>query len=307
MGWLLPAPAAKAAPRAVALTWVDPPGAAAAATEADKLATQTLRALTSLQIIAVPPSAWAACARDAACLLAKGRDAKADAVLALHARGGARLVLEARWVEDGRKTVARQLTDVPADELEGHLRPLVESVLPADARRGFGGVHVPNASGVVVKVDGRPTVLPEGRDVVIPLTASSHSVDVLYPDGRAVLQQLSIEEGARAALTLGPPPVAVRESRFSTLRGTSYGLWIAGTLAIAGSLLAGAASRQAAAGLGVCEGLDRSCLSFDEARRSHRRASAYATTGNVLLGVGGALSAAGAGLFVFDLTSEGRR
>jgi hypothetical protein len=47
----------------------------------------------------------------------------------------------------------------------------------------------------------------------------------------------------------------------------------------------------------------RDCAPLDEVQQRQAQAQAYATTGNVLLGVGAGLAALGAGLFVIDLAT----
>jgi hypothetical protein len=85
------------------------------------------------------------------------------------------------------------------------------------------------------------------------------------------------------------------------LRAVSFGLWTAGAVLIAGSLVAGSLARQTGAGQNPCAGDSRSCSTYDTATEHHRQAEAYATTGNALLGTGLVLAAGGVGVFTFDV------
>jgi hypothetical protein len=85
------------------------------------------------------------------------------------------------------------------------------------------------------------------------------------------------------------------------VRYVAFGLWSAGAVAIAGSLVAGSLSRQTGAGQNPCTATSRGCVTLEQATEKSRQAQALASTGNVLLGTGLVLSAAGVGVFTFDL------
>ncbi len=244
-------------------------------------------------------SAKRRCASDD-CLKSAARQLGADWALLLSARSGAKLSVDGHLVgPEGRVATRKADGDAP----EAVVKAIVESLLPPHARKGWGGLDVEAPPGAHVKIDGRTV----GRTPMeaVPVTASVHAVDVLFPSGQAVLQRVSVPEGARLKLPLhpadGPTTVVEGEGRSRTLRTVSYGLWTAGAMAIAGSLLAGAASRQASSFVRDCRGDERDCTPYAVALERHQQAESYAQTANVLLVAGGALSAAGVGLFAFDV------
>ena len=98
---------------------------------------------------------------------------------------------------------------------------------------------------------------------------------------------------------------APRGTSNERLRLASYALWTTGALALAASLLAGAASRGEASHQATCQGADRTCETYESAQAHHDKALAYARTGNVLLGTGALLSLTGAGVFTFDFVRSG--
>ncbi|MBI3184474.1 MAG: PEGA domain-containing protein [Myxococcales bacterium] len=278
----------------------------AQASRVRKAAEVALRELSSFAV-AEPKgrlSVRRGCAGDPSCLSAAARATGADHALLLWLRGGGgRLSVDGYFATGSGKAAHRRVEDASLDYPEVAAKSLVEALLPAYGRKGWGGLEVEAAAGAKVKLDGRAV----GRTPLEPLavTASVHSVDVLFPGGEAVLQRLSVGEGERLRLAVAPlSPLPEARAGGRHLRTAGLGLFGAGALAVAGSLLAGAASRRTAAELAPCEGADRSCLSYAEAQRKHEQASAYAQTGNILLGTGAALSVAGAGLFAFDLAGN---
>jgi hypothetical protein len=193
---------------------------------------------------------------------------------------------------------------VAVAELKGPLRPAVAALVPPFARKGWGGLVV-DAAAARLRVDGR---ILAASGAVTPVLAGPHEVDLLLPSGEASLSRELVPEGVRLQLT--PPteasPLAPGTSaRGKGLRAASYVTFSLGALAVAGSLVAGGLSRGARDGIRPCgTGADRSCTPFSEARAAHDKSERYARTGNVLLGVGGALSTVGVGLFVFDIASS---
>jgi hypothetical protein len=191
--------------------------------------------------------------------------------------------------------------------LETAARPALEALLPGWMRKGFGGLRVEAEPGALVKLDGR---LAQGKpNEPQALTAGVHLVDVVFADGRAVLQRVEVTEGQRAQLEVLNQTAAFDTSASATrstgtLRVVSYATWLAGAAAVAGGLVAGALGRGTAAGLSPCTAQSRDCATLDTVLERNRQAQAYASTGNVLLGVGGGLLAVGAGLFVIDVVTN---
>ncbi|MFZ5468652.1 MAG: hypothetical protein ACOZIN_04365 [Myxococcota bacterium] len=212
--------------------------------------------------------------------------------------------LEVHWVDVAQGRTSRRVAE---GEGEAAVRALVEAMLPAYARKGWGGLVLDAPLANEVKLDGRPVQLLAGAPW--PVVAGEHTVDVRFPGDEAMLHRLRVPEGERVRLSVSPRLAASGEPAARAgdrrLRLASYGLWSAGALAVAGAFIAGAASRHAAAGLAPCDATRRSCLSYDEAFASHQRAQAYARTGDVLLGAGMLVGGAGAGLFFYDARRRG--
>lgn len=197
----------------------------------------------------------------------------------------------------------RRISGATAAELKGVLRPAVAALVPPFVRKGWGGLVV-NVEEARLRVDGR-ALAPS--DAVVPVTAGPHEVDLLLPSGEALLTRQLIIEGARLRMT---PPTALEAgstrapSRGKGLRAASYATFSLGALALTGSLVAGGLSRGALDGIEPCTGPDRGCTRYLVAHEAYERSGRYARTGNVLLGVGAALSTVGIGLFIFDVASS---
>ncbi|MHB8878723.1 MAG: hypothetical protein ACYC8T_33910 [Myxococcaceae bacterium] len=233
--------------------------------------------------------------------LAVATGAEHSLLLSLRSVNG-RFASEGFFVQEGR--VHHQRLEEPWDSPDAQVRALVGALLPAWARKGWGGLLLELPPGAQVKVDGKRNSLPVAEPLA--LTAGVHSVDVVFAGGQAVMQRLHVPEGDRLRLEVSPSAGLEASapgggpSSDERLRALSYGLWGAGAAAIAGSLVAGATSRRVAADLNSCQGTSRSCLPYDEAMVKTRQAQAYARTGNILLGAGAVLAAAGVGVFTFD-------
>jgi hypothetical protein len=260
-----------------------------------------LSALTVAPVAGVGPRCG-----DDACLRAMLSEAQAEHGLFLRitpARRGT-LDVELRWVDGAAPGAMRRLVaGVASERLKEELRPEVAALVPPFLRKGWGGLVVA-ADSARLRVDGR-VLAPEGA--VVPLTAGPHEVDLLLPSGEALLSRELVPEGARLHLKpawegAAEAPRAVARGR--GLRAASYVTFSLGALAVAGSLVAGGLSRGALDGIEPCAGPDRGCTRYPAAREAHEKSERYARTGNVLLGVGGALSSVGIGLFVFELTSS---
>ncbi len=249
---------------------------------------------------AFKPGPRRSCA-DLACqrLVVAGAGTPAVALLSLRSSKGGVAFDVSFWLEGERLGI--ELGDAELEAPEPGLKSALDAVLPAWAKRGWGGLRLDAQKGAVVKLDGRAMAKTEGLLLSVP--AGTHQLDVLYPDGNAVLQRVEVPEGSRTRVDATAPPTVIAASVEGNpvLRAVSFGLWAAGAVAIAGSLVAGSLSRQAGAGQNSCSGDGRGCSTFDVATERHRQAQAYASTGNVLLGTGAVLATAGAGVFVFDL------
>ncbi|MBL8917209.1 MAG: hypothetical protein JNM17_41275 [Archangium sp.] len=217
---------------------------------------------------------------------------------------GERVSIELQLWVDGEKLGAKR-GEGSVDGFETAIKPVIEALLPAWARKGFGGLRLDVEPGVVVKVDGRLVSSKAGEIFAVP--AGAHQVDVIFAEGHAVLQRLEVAEGSRVKLEALSPAEAVsgRGPRgTSALRGVSYGVFVAGSAAIAGGLVAGALGRGTGEGLASCQGDSRNCQTLDVVLEKQSQAQAYATTGNVMLGVGVGLAITGAGLFLIDVLTN---
>jgi hypothetical protein len=242
------------------------------------------------------------CARDLAASLSatgavllelKAVDAKAE-----------RVSVELQLWIDGEKVGAKR-GEGSVDGFETAIKPVLEGLLPAWSRKGFGGLRLDFDPGIVVKVDGRLVNAKPGEVFAVP--AGVHQVDVIFAEGHAVLQRTEIAEGARVKVEALSPAAAVsgRGPRgTSALRGVSYGVFVAGSASIAGGLIAGALGRGTGAGLASCQGDSRNCATLDVVLEKQSQAQAYATTGNVMLGVGAGLAITGAALFLIDVLAN---
>lgn len=210
--------------------------------------------------------------------------------------------VDLQWWVDGR-FVTRARGEGPTENFEASARGLLETLVPAWARKGYGALRVDVETGSVLKVDGRMTSFK--RLDLLPVTSGIHQVDLISADGTAVLQRLEVAEGARVAVTTPPPLEAVEapqaQTQTSPTRIASYGSWMVGSLVFGGGFLAGALSKGTAQGLVPCDVTTRDCAPLDRVLELNRQSHAWATTGNVMLGVGGALLLAGAGLFVLSI------
>lgn len=280
----------------------------ASARKVQRATEAALRGLSSLTV-GEGPSLKASAPRracgDDACLreVVQGVSAPGVALLNLRA-GGPGVLFEVSLWFDGEKAGLRR-GEASLDNLEAGLRPALEPLVPAWARKGFGGIRLAVASGAVVKLDGR--ALPGKPGEVLPVPAGPHTVDVVFPDGRAVLTRLQVAEGARTRLEVAPPEGVQVSARAAegpgALRYVSYGLFTGGALALSGSLVAGALGKGTGAGVTPCGAQSRDCTTLEVAQAQSGQAQGYATTANVLLGVGAGLAATGVVLFVIDVVT----
>lgn len=224
------------------------------------------------------------------------------AVALLELKGSdSRLLFELAFFVDGEKAGSRK-GETPLEALDASLKAAVEQLMPGWMRKGFGALSVQVEGGSVVKVDGRVVAARNGELVAVP--AGSHQVDVVFPDGNAVLQRLDVPEAGRVPLEVeSSNAVSARASGGPTvLRYASFGLFMAGAGTIAAGFIAGALMRGTGIGLTSCSTPDaRTCSTLSEAQLRQQQAQQYASTGNTLLGVGTSLLVLGASLFVVDL------
>jgi hypothetical protein len=217
---------------------------------------------------------------------------------------GDRVAVEVQlWIDGERLGVKRGEGSI--EGFETAVKPALEALLPPWARKGFGGLRLQAEPGAVVKVDGRLAGGKSGEVIAVP--AGVHQVDVVFAEGHAVLQRLQVDEGSRVKVEALSPAQAVSGKApkgTSALRGVSYGVFMAGAAALAGGLVAGALGRGTAEGLLSCQGDKRDCATLDAVQAKQAQAQAYATTGNVMLGVGGGLAATGVALFLIDALTD---
>lgn len=240
------------------------------------------------------------CTDDCAGELVRGAGAPGVALLELKG-SDARVLFELSFWLDGERTGTRK-GETPPEALEPSMKAALEQLVPGWMRKGFGAMAVQVEGGSVVKVDGRVVSARNGD--LVPVPAGVHQVDVVFPDGNAVLQRLEVPEAGRVPLELDSPTVvAARATTGPTaLRYASYGLVMGGAGTVAAGFIAGALSRGTGIGLTACDTPDaRACSTLAEVQAANTQARQYASTGNVLLAVGGSLIALGISLFVVDV------
>ena len=272
-----------------------------------------LEARTSFVVETIPPAPTAEpvgppC-RTEACLLEAARETKAELALILDA-GVPELVFELRatFVDVGTGRVStRMARGGSPDKPDESVALLLDTVLPEWARKGQASVAVSAPADAVVKVDGRRvglTPLPQP----LSLSAGAHEIDVMFASGQGVLWTSRLAEGERLLLEAVPSPAleGLKDpvTRGGALRPISYGLWTAGAVAVATSLVVGGIVLGTTDDLAGCTDSWRGCKPLDESQRIHRRAESNAQVANVLLYGGAALGLSGAGLFVFDLVGD---
>lgn len=229
---------------------------------------------------------------------------KAAAVVLWLSGGKDRLTASVAFWLDGERAFGPREAELDSDAPD--LKALLEAVVPAWMKKGWGAVRLSEEPppGSVVKLDGRVAAGKRGQPIAVP--AGAHQLDVVYPDGRAVLQRIDVTEGTRTRVDAAPAPaqasVASRAAGgFSGVRFASYAAWMAGTATLLAALVVGFVGRQTANGQSPCRPDSRECVTLSEAMEQQRRAAGYASTANVLLGTGLVFALAGAGLFTFDV------
>jgi hypothetical protein len=222
---------------------------------------------------------------------------KGVAALALWLTGGAS-VDASFWLDGARVSPMKSGSTDDA-------KTLLEAVLPMWMRKGWGGVRLaePPPPGSVLKLDGR--VLSSSKQLeVLPLAAGAHQLDVLFPDGHAVLQRIEVPEASRTRVELAPVPGLATKAAApsaSALRVASYAVWMAGTATLLSAFVVAFVGRQTASGQNPCALDSRECTTYAMAQEQQRAAQGYASTANVLLATGLAVGLIGVGLFTFDV------
>ncbi|HEY0882534.1 MAG TPA: hypothetical protein VGD87_13420 [Archangium sp.] len=301
---------AAAQAQAVVSAILDATGVSDAATRRAQRATENaLKAVSSLDVGEGPSFKKGAprkCGEDCARDLVNGLDASGAVLLELRSLDtkSDRVAIELQLWLDGAKVGAKR-GEGSIEGFEAAVKPVLEALLPGWARKGYGGLKAELDPGSVLKVDGRLAAVSSGEVFAVP--AGVHQVDVIFSEGHAVLQRLTVEEGSRVQVQAVSPVEAVSgkaPKSMSALRGVSYGAFVAGAATIAGGLIVGALGRGTAEGLSSCQGDKRDCATLEVVQARQAQAEAYANTGNVMLGIGSGLAATGVVLFVIDALTE---
>ncbi|HLL55123.1 MAG TPA: hypothetical protein VK447_16325, partial [Myxococcaceae bacterium] len=289
------------AAESVAVAFADPSGF----NEANQLkllraSEQLLRERTSLNVLeqekprsGVPRRG---CGEDPQCIRDLAATTRADyALLLTLGASSAGLAVDGVWVEvNGTRALQRKVKGVSLDAPQSQLRELLDGLVPAWARRGYGGLVVDVAPGARIKVDGRAVATtPLSEPLAIP--AGAHELDVLLPSGHAQLQKVSVAQGARVRLRMeGNEMLAQTPGRggVSGLRVAAYSTWSAGALTLAGAFITAGLAQASVNRIQAC-GADRQCSNIGDALAERERAQQAIGTANVLMVVGGGLMTAG--------------
>jgi len=307
--WVLAGPAPAATVRLVPLRAAGvSEGAAAAAARAAEASLRDLSTLVVQPALGMGTAPKRCGAEDPACWNAlAARAGGTDYGLVMVAEPGGGLTLDLVLVDLRARRMAQRRFTVPGpDAAVQPIRAAVEALVPPFLRRGYGGFLVDLPPGARLKVDGR-VALSEPSRAPVPVPNGRHEVDLLLPDGTAVLSRADVAEGQTQALKLDlhPPPEPPRSS--GALQITSAALWSAGALALASSLTLGAVINVRSPLLAPCVGSSRTCSTLEQAQAEQRTQAQLASTANILAWSGGGLVVAGAGVFAFDLVQGGSK
>jgi len=244
-------------------------------------------------------------AEDPACWTTLASRAGADYGLVLVADPGGGLTVDLVLVDlKARRVAQRRFTAPGLDGAAQGVRAALEALVPPFLRRGYGGFLVDLPPGGRLKIDGK-VVLTEPSRAPLAVPSGRHEVDLLLPDGRAMLRRATVAEGQTSALALDlRPPAAARRSN-DALRTTSAALWAAGTAALTTSFALAFVGNEYTKRLRPCATANDPCLTLDEANRTHAATQQLYDTANVLMIGGGVLAAGGAVVFTFDLAQGG--
>jgi len=289
------------------------PGATDAAAGAVARATEAaLREVSTLVLqpaLPASPLAKRCGAEDPGCWVALASKANADYGLVLVADPAGGLTVDLVLVDlKARKVTQRRFTSPSQDAAAQTARSVLEALVPAFLRRGYGGFLVDLPAGTRLKVDGK-VVLAEPSRAPVPVQNGRHEVDLLLSDGTAVLTRADVAEGQVAALTLKterPTYGGDRSAENNGLKITSAVLWTAGTAAAAAAFgVAAAANGRATTVFHPCTSTDRTCVTQQEAITGQQELAQSMLLANILLIGGGALAVGGGVVFTFDLLGSG--
>jgi hypothetical protein len=282
----------------------------ASATSLTRACEAALRELTSLSLqpsLHSSPLSRRCGADDHGCWTQLAGRTGADYGLALVAEPAGGLTVDLMLVDlrAGHVVAQRRFTGPSPDAASQGARAAVDALMPPFLHRGYGGVLVEMPGGSRLKVDGK-VVLSQPSRGPVAVSSGHHEVDLLLPDGTAVLARADVAEGQIAALALGARPPASGERRSNdALRVTSAALWAAGTVAVVTSLALGTVVNLRTGNLNPCTPPSHDCSTREEAEAEHQALAQYAQTANLLLYGGGALAVGGGLVFTFDLVQGG--
>ena len=250
-------------------------------------------------------------AEDPGCWMSLAAKAGADYGLVLVADSAGGYTVDLVLVDlKARKVAQRRFTAPSPDLASQSAKAALEALVPSFLRRGYGGFLVDLPVGTRLKVDGK-VVLAEPSRAPVPVPNGRHEVDLLLPDGFALLTRADVAEGQVTPLALGDPRQKVlgggdKPAGSNALKITSAVLWAAGTAAsVAAFGLAAATNARATGVLHPCIGQDRSCVTQEQAEAARVELQQSMDTANYLLIGGGVLAASGGVVFTFDLLSGG--
>lgn len=284
--------------------------AAADAALLERAAHVALTNLSSFQSLDVEVTADAGCIERPGCLTEMAKLSGTDHLLVLIARPSPRNTVALEGVHvtpEGVHFMSEARSGIDPFAAEKVIEPVVMGVLPRYGARGFGGLEVKAPGEAKVKIDGQlVTRSPENGP--IPVVAGVHEIDVALAPGRSVLYRQAVAAGQRQVIEVkpfsaAPAPMTSGEG----LRIASYGVFSAGAVAVAASLIFGGLSRSSLNGLSPCTGDIRDCSYMEEARLQHARGQRFASIGNGLGILGGVLMVSGGGLFAFDLLGDDQK
>jgi hypothetical protein len=237
------------------------------------------------------------------CAQEVARGIQTAAVLTLEAKAldtkGEKVSILLNLFVDGESEGTKKL-DSTIDALDAPLKATLDALIPTFMKKGFGALRVSTDESSVVKIDGKVANVKAGELVSVP--AGFHTVDVVSSTGNAISQRIEVAEGSRSRVGEVPELEIKKGSgaAFSALRGTSYALFMAGSVSLAVGLIAGALGKGAVKDVVPCSNTLRDCTTLDVALQKQAAAESYANTGNIFLGVGAGLLTAGVGLFAID-------
>lgn len=298
--------AAQAAESVAVVVFASDGVASADAALLEKAAHVALGNLSSFEPKDVEVTADATCAERPGCLIEMAKLSGTDHLLVLVARPSARNTVSLEGVHvtpAGIRFMSEARAGIDPFDADAVLPSVLMGVLPKYGARGFGGLEVRAPADAQVKIDGHLAAgsAPAGP---LPVVAGVHEIDVKLSPERSVLYRQAVAAGERSVLDVKPfselraAPVSASGEG---LRIASYGVFSAGAVAVAASLVFGGLARSSLNGITSCTGEIRDCSYMEDARSMHARGERFASVGNGLGVLGGILMVSGGGLFAFDL------